>query len=116
MEDRNLYAEMAARGNRLRYGFNQWAGENGYPAQMTGQVSLFQSHLKSDPITKPRDLLGQPMGAIGELQLQFRVNGLFVPFFHLGFISAAHSDEIVDEILQIHKDSVEAVLESYGLI
>ncbi len=116
MENRHLYTEMATRGDRLRNGFNQWAGEKGYPAQMTGQVSLYQSHLKSDPITKPRDLLGQPMDAIGELQLQLRVNGLFIPFFHLAFISAAHSDEIIDEVLRIHQVSVEAVLESHGLI
>lgn len=116
MENRYLYDEMTVRGDRLRNGFNQWAGEKGYPAQMTGQVSLYQSHLKSEPITKPRELLGQPMDAISELQLQLRVNGLFIPFFHLAFISAAHSDEIVEEILQIHKVSVEAVLESHELI
>ena len=77
---------------------------------MTGIASLFQTHLKALPISTPRDLLDQPAEALSDLQLYLRMNGVFIPWLHLAFISAAHSDENIDEILDIHKKSVEACL------
>ncbi len=116
MENRHIYDELAAKGDRLRSGFNDFAQANDLPATMTGVGSLFQTHLKSPPIEKPRDLLGQHYDSLGDLQLYLRHNGVFIPWLHLAFLSTAHSDEDVEEVLRVHQISVEASLKAYGVI
>lgn len=115
-ENQHLYKETEARGDRLRAGFNEWASANGYPATMTGISSLFQVHLKQPPVTKPREMLGQPEEALLDLQLILRYYGLFIPWIHVALLSFAHTDELVDEILEIFKLSTETALEFNGLI
>jgi glutamate-1-semialdehyde 2,1-aminomutase len=116
MDNRQIYDELSRKGARLRDGFNSYASKNGLPACLTGLGSFFQSHLKAAPVDTPRDLLGQPMDAIYDLQLFLRMNGVFVPWFHDAFISTAHSDEIVEEVLNAHIVSVESALALHGLI
>jgi len=110
-----IYKEMEKKGDRLRNGFNEYAKEKSWPAFMTGVGSMFQIHLKDSPITKPRDLLGR-LDALSDLQLYLRLNGVFIPWLHLAFLSTAHSDEDVEEVLRIHKVSVEACLAAHGVI
>jgi glutamate-1-semialdehyde 2,1-aminomutase len=116
MDNRQIYAELARKGDRLREGFNSFAKEKGLPACLTGEGSFFQSHLKAAPINNPRDMLGQSMEAIYDLQLLLRMNGVFVPWFHDAFLSTAHSDEVVEEVLSAHKTSVESALALRGLV
>lgn len=116
MENRQVYDELATKGGRLRDGFNAYAQAQGLPACLTGVGSFFQSHLRPLPVNSPRDMVGQPAEAIFDLQLYLRYNGVFVPWFHDAFISAAHSKEDVEEVLQAHQVSVEAALALHGLI
>lgn len=116
MDNQHIYAELEAKGDRLRNGFNDWARSCRYPATMTGIGSMFQVHMKEPPITKPRDMLGQHLGALNDLQYLLRLNGVFIPFIHLAFLSTAHTNEDVDEVLRMHKDSVEAALEMHEVI
>lgn len=110
MENPQIYDELTAKGDRLRSGFNRWASDNDYPASMTGVASLFQTHLKAPPFSTPRELIDQPHDALGALQLYLRMNGVFIPWLHLAFISTAHSDEDIEEVLRIHQESVAACL------
>jgi glutamate-1-semialdehyde aminotransferase len=107
---------MEKKGNRLRNGFNEYAKEKGWPAFMTGVGSMFQIHLANSAITEPRDMLNRLETPLADLQLYLRLNGVFIPWIHLAFISAAHSDADVDEVLRVHKVSVEACLSAYGVI
>jgi glutamate-1-semialdehyde 2,1-aminomutase len=116
MENRQIYEELRVKGDRLRSGFNDFAQEKGFPATMTGYASLFYTHLKKPPILKPRDMLGGHHEASENLQLYFRLNGVFIPWVHLGFISAAHTDEDVEEVLRVHKVAVEASLVAHGVV
>jgi glutamate-1-semialdehyde 2,1-aminomutase len=116
MDNQQIYGEMEAKGDRLRNGFNEFAQAKGLPAVMTGTASIFYTHLKEPPILKPRDMLGQHHEALEDLQLYFRLNGVFVPWVHIGFISAEHTDEDIEEILRVHQVSVEASLKSHGVI
>jgi glutamate-1-semialdehyde 2,1-aminomutase len=111
-----IYPDLAAKGERLRGGFNDWAQAKGLPAFMTGVSSMFQIHLKDSPVTKPRDLLGRLYDPLGDLQLYLRLNGVFIPWLHLAFISAAHSEEDVEEVLRIHQVSVEACLVAHDVV
>ena len=111
-----IYDNMTRKGNRLRDGFNEWAQSKGYPAFMTGVTSMFQIHLKDTPIHQPRDLIGQLGDPLSDLQLYLRLNGVFIPWLHLAFISDAHSDEDIEEIIRVHKISVEACLRAHDVI
>ncbi len=110
-----IYGELSAKGDRLRNGFNGWAQSRGLPASMTGVGSMFQLHLKDSPINAPRDMIGRLDEPLADLQLYLRLNGVFIPWLHLAFVSAAHSDDDVEEVLRVHKVSVEACLAAHGI-
>jgi len=111
-ENRHLYDDMMAKGEFLRSGFNDFTASNGYPFCMTGIGSMFQIHAKAELPVIPRDLPGQDEQALGELQLHFRLNNVLVPWMHLAFFSAAHSQEDLEEMLRAFKASVAAVMNS----
>ena len=111
-----IYDELTRKGDRLRNGFNEYAQSKGLPAFMTGVGSMFQIHLKDSPITRPRDLIGQLSEPLSDLQLYLRLNGVFIPWLHLAFISDAHSDEDIEEVLRVHQISVEACLSAHNVI
>jgi glutamate-1-semialdehyde 2,1-aminomutase len=111
-----IYSGLEANGEILRGGFNGWAQSKGIPASMTGAGSMFQIHLKDSPVTKPRDLLGRLDGPLGDLQLHLRLNGVFIPWLHLAFISAAHTEQDVEQVLHVHQVSVEACLTAHNVM
>lgn len=116
MEHPEIYTELARKGDRLRSGFNEYAEKQGLPACLTGTGSFFQSHLVKGPVTNPRDIIYQPMDAIYDLQLFLRLFGVFVPWFHDAFISSAHSDQDIEDVLEIHKRAVESSLRLNNII
>ena len=111
-ENSDIYADMMAKGEFLRNGFNEWNASKGYPFCMTGIGSMFQIHAKTELPRLPRDLLGQDEDALGELQLHFRLNNILLPWMHLAFFSAAHTQADIEEMLRAFKASVAGVMES----
>ena len=111
-ENSGIYPDMMAKGEFLRNGFNEFCTSNGYPFCMTGIGSMFQIHAKADLPVLPRDLLGQDEDALAELQLHFRLNNIILPWMHLAFFSAAHTQDNIEEMLQAFKASVAGVMES----
>ena len=111
-ENRDIYDNMMAKGEILRNGFNEWCASKGYPFCMTGIGSMFQIHAKAELPIMARDLLGQDEDALTELQLHFRFNNVLLPWMHLAFFSAAHSQEDLAEMLKAFKASVEGVMNS----
>jgi glutamate-1-semialdehyde 2,1-aminomutase len=109
-ENRHIYAEMMAKGEYLRNGFNEWCASKGYPFCMTGIGSMFQIHAKAELPVLPRDLPGQDQEALAKLQLHFRLNSLLMPWMHLAFFSAAHTQEDLEEMLRAFKASVTGVI------
>ncbi len=108
MENPQIYDEMAAKGKYLRDRVNEFARRKGLPGVIVGVGSIFQTHLRADPVTKPRDLLDQDFEALRDFQLYLRLNGVFIPRIHNGFISAAHSDEDIEMIIRAHQVALEA--------
>ena len=111
-ENRHIYDDMMAKGEILRNGFNDYCASNHYPFCMTGIGSMFQIHAKRDLPELARDLIGQDEEALAELQLHFRLNNVLLPWMHLAFFSAAHSQEDLDEMLRAFKASVAGVMAS----
>jgi glutamate-1-semialdehyde aminotransferase len=106
-----IYPDMMVKGNFLRNSFNEWTRSKGYPFCMTGIGSMFQIHAKVDLPRVPRDLLGQDQASLAELQLHFRLNNVLLPWMHLAFFSAAHTQEDLEKMLQAFKASVAGVME-----
>lgn len=111
-ENRRIYDEMRVKGEFLRNGFNEWTASKGYPFCMTGIGSMFQIHAKAELPRLPRDLPGQDQQTLSELQLHFRLNNLLLPWMHLAFFSAAHSQQDIEEMLRAFKAAVQGVIES----
>lgn len=111
-ENRHIYYDMMAKGEFLRNSFNDWTASKGYPFCMTGIGSMFQIHAKADLPVVPRDLPGQDEEALAELQLYFRLNNVLLPWMHLAFFSAAHTQDDIEEMLRAFKASVEGVMNS----
>ena len=82
---------------------------------MTGVGSFFQTHMKPLPITKPRDTIDQNTDALYDMQLYLRLNGVHVAWFHDAFISAAHSEQDIEDVLHAHQVSAEAALSLHGV-
>jgi glutamate-1-semialdehyde aminotransferase len=111
-ENRQIYAEMMRQGEFLRTGFNEWTRSRGYPFCMTGIGSMFQIHAKAELPVLARDLIEQDEEALTELQLHFRLNNVLLPWMHLAFFSAAHTQQDIEDMLQAFKASVAGVMAS----
>ena len=109
-DNRHIYDDMMAKGTVLRDGFNNYCKEKGYPFCMTGIGSLFQIHAKAELPKVPRDMDGQDGDALSALQLQFRLNNILLPWMHLAFFGASHTQDDLDEMLRVFKASVDAVM------
>jgi glutamate-1-semialdehyde aminotransferase len=71
---------------------------------------MFQIHAKAELPVLPRDLAGQDQEALAKLQLHFRLNNLLLPWMHLAFFSAAHTQADLEEMLRAFKASVAGVM------
>jgi len=105
-----IYAEMADRGERIRNSFNEFAQKKGYPATMTGVGSLCQVHFREPPANSLRGLLEQDYDVLEDFCLHLRINGIFMAHGHWICISAVHSDADVDRAIEAHQVSLEACL------
>jgi glutamate-1-semialdehyde 2,1-aminomutase len=105
-EEPGLYARLNAMGDRFRAEINQFAREGDYPALATGIGSIFALHATPGPIKNVRDLYRRNSAANAGLGLLYRKNGLHITPSH-GFVSTAHSDEDVTQLIEIHKAAMQ---------
>jgi len=103
-----LQNKLSERGDYLRSGFNDFARSRGLPATMTGLGSMWQLCMADAPIEKPRDLIKVDEEALHEFELRLRLKGVFLAaHVHIAFLSEAHSDENVEQILTALTESLE---------
>jgi len=101
-----LYQDLAAKGDRLRDSFNDFAREKGIPACMTGIGSMWEVHM-SESFVVPRDRVKDNQEAVEEFNLRVRLEGIFVPeHSHIAFISTAHSEQDIDILIQVLKTNL----------
>jgi glutamate-1-semialdehyde 2,1-aminomutase len=105
-QEPHLYARLNAMGDRFRTEINQFALEGDYPAIATGVGSMFWMHTARGPVNSVRDVrAGDPAASIG-LRLLYRKNGLHIAPHH-GFMSTAHTDADITQLIEIHKAAME---------
>ncbi len=101
-----LYTRLNAMGDRFRAEINRFAQEQDYPAVAIGVGSMFWMHATRGPINSVRDAhKGDPVASTG-LRLLYRKNGLHISSRH-GFMSTAHTDEDISQLIEIHKAAME---------
>ncbi|MCF8069100.1 MAG: aspartate aminotransferase family protein [Desulfobacterales bacterium] len=110
-ENTHIYEDMMKKGEFLRNGFNDYVKSKGYPFCMTGLGSMFQIHAQAELPLVPRDTLYQDEDALENLQLQFRLNNILLPWMHLAFFGAAHTEADLGEMLEGFKASVDGTME-----
>ena len=110
MEEPQLYLRLNAMGDRFRTEINRFAQEGDYPAIATGAGSMFSMHTVRGPVNSVRDLREGNRAATGGLGLLYRKNGLHITPSH-GFMSAAHTDEDITRLIEIHKAAMEELRE-----
>jgi glutamate-1-semialdehyde 2,1-aminomutase len=102
-----IYTELAEKGDYLRNSFNDFVTAKGLPATMTGVGSMWQVHMAPPPIETPRDRLKEDEATLQEYELRLRLEGVFIPaHLHLAFLSPAHSDEDIEELLRALKEAL----------
>lgn len=101
-----LYTRLNAMGDRFRTEINQFARERDYPAIATGAGSIFSLHATRGPVDNLRDLRAGNAAATAGLRLLYRKNGLHITPSH-GFMSAAHTDEDITQLIEIHRAAME---------
>ena len=101
-----LYTRMNAMGGRFRTEMNRFAREGDYPATAVGVGSMFWMHTVRGPVNSVRDVRAGNRFANAGLRLLYRKNGLHIAPNH-GFLSAAHTDEDITRLIEIHKAAME---------
>jgi glutamate-1-semialdehyde 2,1-aminomutase len=101
-EDPSIYTRINAMGNRFRSEINHFARDGAYPAAAIGAGSMFWMHTSPGPIKSIRDARQGHRFAGPGLRLLYRKNGLHISPNH-AFISAAHTDEDITQLIEIHK-------------
>lgn len=108
-----LYSRMNSLGERFRTEIDQFAREEDYPAIATGIGSMFWMHTTRGPVKSVRDARQADRVVSTGLKLLYRKNGLHISPNH-GFVSAAHTDEDITRLIEIHRAAMEE-LRAQGL-
>jgi glutamate-1-semialdehyde 2,1-aminomutase len=99
LEKGDLYAFINELGDALRSGLRQLFQQYGILAQATGIGSMFGVIFTDQPIRNRRDILESDMQRLGDFSLGMITEGILMPIRHIGFISAAHTKEDIEQVL-----------------
>jgi glutamate-1-semialdehyde aminotransferase len=104
LERGDIYDTLAQRGQRLRARLRDAGRRQGLELQASGIGSIFHVHFAGEPIHDKRSA----MRADPVRQYAFRIGmiskGVLLPPAHPGFLSTAHSEGDVDEVLRVAGD------------
>jgi glutamate-1-semialdehyde 2,1-aminomutase len=105
-QEPQLFTRMNAMGDRFRNEMNRFAQEKNFPATAVGAGSMFWMHTVRGPVHSVRDVRDGNRTINAGLRLLYRKNGLHIAPNH-GFLSAAHTDEDVSRLIEVHKAAME---------
>ena len=107
-----VYKNLAEQGTRLVEEINKFCEAEELPAQMLGALSLFHLRFQRQPIRSSRDLEAPRKEAEDLFYLHLTNRGVIIPGVHMGVISAAHTPEDIDHIIDAVKESFLEVREA----
>jgi glutamate-1-semialdehyde 2,1-aminomutase len=92
-----LYPYIDGLGARLAQAVNQYARGENMSVQMLNAGSMFQLYFQAGEIRSARDLNPAKTQAETDFYLHLLNNGVLIPGTRRSFVSAAHSEETIDE-------------------
>ena len=104
-----IYADLEARTQRLADAVNQHCEQKQIPAQMKHVGSMFHLFFQREPVESSRDAHARHLNAQKAFYLHALNAGVLVPGTQRAFLSAAHTDEVVDELISVFLASFDAV-------
>lgn len=104
-----IYARLAAAGDRLAAAINGFCEARQIPAQMKHVGSMFHMFFQREPIDSMRDVRGGFAAAEKAFYLHALNRGVLVPGTQRAFLSAAHGDAEVDMLIEVFQASLEDV-------
>ena len=104
LEKGDIYEYIAGLGNKVREGLRNAAHGAGFKFQAAGIGSIFHVHFTDEPIRDKRSAMRADSAKQYEFSMGMISKGVLLPPAHPGFISAAHSDADVDEVLRIARE------------
>ena len=103
-----VYDHINNMADRVMSEVNRFADENEFGLKLIGVGSWFIPHFVYGEPENPRDLRSFDSAIKQEILCQYlRYNGVYLPDLHTGFISAVHTDEDADQIINGFKISLE---------
>ena len=104
-----IYADLEVRTQRLADAVNQHCEQKQIPAQMKHVGSMFHLFFQREPVESSRDAHARHLNAQKAFYLHALNAGVLVPGTQRAFLSAAHTDEVVDELISVFLASFDAV-------
>ncbi|RJP17536.1 MAG: aspartate aminotransferase family protein [Candidatus Abyssobacteria bacterium SURF_5] len=105
-----IYDYINSRAARIKREVQEFCKDNEFPLQLFGLGSWFVPHFHWGKAENPRDLLSPEGWAKGTaLGHYMRYNKVYMPDLHTVFVSAAHTDEDIELIIEGFKKSLMAM-------
>jgi glutamate-1-semialdehyde 2,1-aminomutase len=111
-EHPEIYAHMAAQGDRLTASFNDFATRRNMAVQMSNVGSMFHIYFQSAPVRSSFDIDEKPLERARQAFLMHTLNlGVLISGANRYYLSAAHSSEVVDRMIDVFQESLALVRE-----
>ena len=111
-EHPEIYASMAAQGDRLTARFNEFATRHNMAVQMSNVGSMFHIYFQSGPVRSSFDIDELPMELARQAFLMHSLNlGVLISGCNRTYLSAAHSSAVVDRMIDVFQESLALVRE-----
>jgi glutamate-1-semialdehyde 2,1-aminomutase len=106
-----IYEDLERRSSRLANELTRFLEKEDYPAQLLNARSMFHLVFSREPVERGRHMDGKTMQLEHLFYAHLLKNGVVVPGIHIFFLSAAHTDEDVDRLIEAFQRSFRAVRE-----
>ncbi len=103
------YDDLERRTRRLAQAVNDHCAARQIPAQMKHVGSMFHLFFQREPVECARDVHGQYVDGQKAFYLHCLNEGLLVPGTQRAFLSVAHDDVIVDDMIKVFTQAFDAV-------
>jgi glutamate-1-semialdehyde 2,1-aminomutase len=107
-----IYGQMAAQGDRLTVAFNEFSKRHNMPVHMGNVGSMFHIYFQSAKVRSSFDIDEEPLEAAQQAFLMHTLNlGLLISGGNRYYLSAAHTSDVVDRMIEILHEALVLVRE-----
>ncbi len=115
-DHREIYGHMEEQGNRLTAAFNSHCTQHNMPLHMSNVGSMFHIYFQGNPVYSSFDIDEQPLAAAKQAFCLHALNlGVLISGGDKYYLSAAHTAEHVDRMIDIFTETLSLVRED-GLL